>query len=89
MKFYKKDHSILALPEEQSKPAGYHEITEEQYHNFENILGQIAEKIFELKKTDFKALKFAEGWISEEEYAPIKSARQSLRDQINELEAQL
>lgn len=40
----------------------------------------------ELRKTDYEALKFAEGQISEEEYAPIKQKRQAWRDEINILE---
>ena len=39
-----------------------------------------------LQQTDYKAIKYAEGWISEEEYAPIKAERQSLREEINRLE---
>ena len=49
-------------------------------------------KIFELKmqlyKTDYQAIKYAEGLISEEEYAPIKAQRQAWRDKINELESE-
>jgi len=40
----------------------------------------------QLEDSDYKALKYAEGWITEEEYAPIKAERQTLRDRINELE---
>lgn len=40
----------------------------------------------ELAETDYKALKFMEGWLTEAEYAPIKARRQQLRDEINELE---
>ena len=47
---------------------------------------QIAELKQLLFSTDYKALKYAEGWISEEEYAPIKAERQAIRDRINELE---
>ena len=39
-----------------------------------------------LQETDYKAIKYAEGWISEEEYAPIKAERQALREEINRLE---
>ena len=42
-----------------------------------------------LKATDYKAIKFAEGWLSEEEYAPIRAERQVLREQINEIEQEL
>lgn len=52
----------------------------------EIIAQQVAELKAELSSTDYKAIKFAEGWISEEDYAPIKAKRQELRDKINELE---
>ena len=47
---------------------------------------QIAELKAQLAETDYKAIKYAEGWITEEEYAPIRAERQALRDKINELE---
>ena len=47
---------------------------------------QISELKAKLKETDYKAIKFAEGWISAEEYAPIKEQRNLWRAQINELE---
>ena len=39
-----------------------------------------------LSATDYQALKFAEGFISEEDYAEIKAQRQAWRSRINELE---
>lgn len=39
-----------------------------------------------LAETDYQAIKYAEGWISEEVYAPIRAQRQAWRDRINELE---
>lgn len=42
-----------------------------------------------LKDTDYKAIKYAEGQLSEEEYASTKAERQSWRERINELEAQI
>lgn len=49
------------------------------------------ERINELKQqlanTNDKAIEYAEGWLSEEEYEPIRLARQKLRDEINELES--
>lgn len=48
---------------------------------------QIAELKAQLEATDYKAIKYAEGWLTEEEYAPIKAHRQAVRDRINELEA--
>lgn len=41
-----------------------------------------------LQESDYKAIKYAEGWISEEDYAPIKAERQAIRDEINKLEEQ-
>lgn len=43
----------------------------------------------ELQKTDYKAIKYSEGWLSEEEYAPIKAERQKIREEINKLEWEL
>ena len=42
-----------------------------------------------LQATDYQAIKYAEGFISEEDYLPIKQTRQEYRNQINELEAQI
>lgn len=39
-----------------------------------------------LSSTDYKAIKYAEGLFTEEEYAETKALRQSWRDKINELE---
>jgi hypothetical protein len=50
---------------------------------------QIAELKNQLADTDYKALKFMEGWLSEEEYAPIRAERQTIRDRINALEGEL
>lgn len=64
------------------------------YDNSQDILKQKKlERISELKSllsaTDYKAIKYAEGLINEEEYAPIKSQRQAYRDEINKLEFEL
>lgn len=48
---------------------------------------QIAELKNQLAATDYKALKFMEGWLSAEEYEPVKAERQAIRDKINALEA--
>ena len=48
------------------------------------------ERIEELKtllaSTDYQAIKYAEGLISKEDYAPIKQKRQAWRNEINTLE---
>ncbi len=50
-------------------------------------------EITQLKKalsdTDYKAIKYAEGQISESDYASVRELRQGYRDRINELEALL
>ncbi len=40
-----------------------------------------------LSATDYKAIKYAEGLLSEEEYAETKALRQAWRYEINALEA--
>lgn len=42
-----------------------------------------------LSQTDYKAIKHADGALSDDDYAETKSKRQSWRDKINELEAQM
>ena len=39
-----------------------------------------------LAESDYKAIKYAEGWISAADYAEVKAQRQAWRDEINELE---
>lgn len=43
----------------------------------------------QLSDTDYKAIKYAEGQISEEDYASVRELRQGYRDRINYLESQL
>lgn len=51
------------------------------------------DRIIELKKllseSDYKAIKYAEGAISESEYVLTKAERQAWRDEINTLEGML
>ena len=49
---------------------------------------QIAGLKQNLADTDYKAIKYAEGLISEQEYAEIKAQRQAWRDEINRLESE-
>lgn len=42
-----------------------------------------------LKETDYKAIKYSEGWLTDEEYAPVKAERQAIREEINRLESLL
>lgn len=53
------------------------------------IKREIQECKDKLSASDYQAIKYAEGWINESDYAPIKAQRQLLRDRINLLESQL
>lgn len=54
-----------------------------------SINQQIRELQGKLAATDYQALKYSEGWITEKDYMEIKANRQSWRDAINQLQAQL
>lgn len=54
-----------------------------------SINQQIRELQGKLAATDYQALKYSEGWITEKDYTEIKANRQSWRDAINRLQAQL
>lgn len=54
-----------------------------------SINQQIRELQEKLAATDYQALKYSEGWITEKDYTEIKANRQSWRDTINQLQAQL
>lgn len=57
------------------------------------IKAQKQDRIIELKQllaeSDYRAIKYAEGLYTEEEYAPYKYQRQAYRDEINQLELEL
>ena len=65
--------------------------TIEELHN--DDIQAINREISELKKklfdTDYKAIKYSEGWLTDEEYAEVKAQREEWRKRINELEASL
>ena len=48
---------------------------------------EIRELKQKLNATDYQAIKYAEGVITDEDYAETKAQRQAWRDRINELEA--
>ena len=54
-----------------------------------SINQQIRELQGKLAATDYQALKYSEGWITEKDYTEIKANRQSWRGTINQLQAQL
>lgn len=50
---------------------------------------RIAELKQLLKDSDYRAIKYAEGMYSEDDYRPYRELRNSYRKEINELEAQI
>ena len=64
------------------------------YDNSKELrIQEINERIDELKRllqdSDYRAIKYAEGLYTEEEYAPYKAQRKAYRDEINQLEEEL
>jgi uncharacterized membrane protein YgaE (UPF0421/DUF939 family) len=53
------------------------------------IQSEIMNILNKLDATDYKALKFVEGELTEEEFAPIKEQRKAWRAEINQLEKEL
>ena len=48
---------------------------------------EIARLKQELADTDYEAIKYSEGWFTDEEYSPIKAKREELREQIRKIES--
>ena len=65
--------------------------TIEELHN--DDIESINREINVLKKrlfdTDYKAIKYSEGWLTDKEYAEVKAQREEWRKRINKLEASL
>lgn len=65
------------------------EMTAEEIAEFQPTVEQkIASLKQNLADTDYQAIKYAEGAISEEDYAEMKAQRQAWRDEINRLESE-
>ena len=85
---YKNGKMVVSalLPEElaamRAAAAAYEASPEYKAHRIAELKAQLA-------ATDYKCLKYMEGWLTDTEYAPIKAERQTLRDEINALEAEL
>ena len=58
----------------------------EKFMEIYRIIGVLKRK---LKRTDYKAIKYAEGEMSAEEYAHTLEERRTWRAEINALEAEL
>ena len=67
-------------------PPAPHEPTEEEIAE-QQRLARIDELKALLAESDYKAIKYAEGWITENDYAATKAQRQDWRDEINQLES--
>lgn len=57
-----------------------------QYRRIMHKIGDLKNR---LRTTDYQAIKFAEGEMSAEEFAPIKAQRKEWRAQINALQEEL
>ena len=55
----------------------------------DNIIAEIEQYKAKLASTDYQCLKYAEGELTKDEYAPIRELRKQLRKQINALEDRL
>lgn len=55
----------------------------------EQIIGEITAYKQLLTNSDYKAIKYSEGFISEADYATTKAFREELREKINKLEEEL
>ena len=66
------------------------EMTEEEIAELQEQTSSPEQQILNLKQklddTDYQAIKYAEGWLTDEEYEPIRLQRQEWRDEINRLQ---
>ena len=93
MKYFKsKLRKRVVCSSTNPNPKAFKEITKKEYDaEMEKKAKRI--RILELKrllaKTDYEAIKYAEGEMSAEDYEPYKIQRRAYRSEINELEASL
>ena len=57
--------------------------------NYQELMWEISQCKQNLKATDYKAIKFLEGALTEQEFAPIRTQRAEWRNLINQYEALL
>lgn len=55
---------------------------EEKQHEIDNYKMMLA-------SSDYEAIKYAEGWFTEEEYEPIKYEREKIREEIRKIEKEI
>ena len=62
------------------------EIKADEATEINRQIRELKQKLFD---TDYKSIKYSEGWLTDEEYAEVKAQREEWRKRINELEASL
>ena len=66
------------------------EMTEEEIAELQEQTSSPEQQILDLMQmladTNDQAIEYAEGWLTDEEYEPIKLQRQEWRDEINRLQ---
>lgn len=84
---------LIDIPQAELKTMRSEQLKYEQQLQRQAEINEIQRKINETKvklsQTDYQAIKYFEGFISEADYAPMKALRQAYRDEINRLEAEL
>lgn len=84
---------LIDIPQAELETMRLAQLEYEQQLQRQAEIDEIQYKINEIKaklsQTDYQAIKYFEGFISETDYAQIKAQRQAWRDEINALEAEL
>ena len=84
---------LIDIPQAELETMRLAQLEYEQQLQRQAEIDEIQYKINEIKaklsQTDYQAIKYFEGFISEADYAQIKAQRQAWRDEINALEAEL
>ena len=84
---------LIDIPQAELETMRLAQLEYEQQLQRQAEIDEIQRKIDETKaklsQTDYQAIKYAEGFISETDYAPMKALRQAYRDEINRLESEL
>ena len=90
-----QDNAVAITDTEVSEVNGWVYLKGYAPHKTESmiLIEQYQSEIIELKKylsdTDYKAIKFAEGELSESDYQEVKAQRHDARVRINELESMI
>ena len=84
---------LIDIPQAELETMRLAQLEYEQQLQRQAEIDEVQRKINETKaklsQTDYQAIKYFEGFISDADYAPIKAQRQAWRDEINALEAEL